>query len=134
MDVIKIINIINETYLYAYDMYGFCYGTDDVIKTFTSGFCYDYFCIIKMFFSNAILMMQNDKMHCAALINGEIYDVTGLRIDTENFHEATGCDVEYIYKYYNVLSPSFKEKFNYLVTKNVLNYKNSYVKTLNKTA
>lgn len=134
MDIIETINIIKETYEYAYEIYGFSYGSSDSIKTFTGGFCYDFFCLLKRFFPTAKLMMQNDKMHCAALIDGEIYDVTGLREDISDFHEATGCDMEYIYKYYGFFSMGFKESLNKLVVKNVLGNKKNCVKMLTKTA
>ena len=32
--------------------------------------------MLKIFYPKAILVMQNDRMHCATLIDGEIYDIT----------------------------------------------------------
>ncbi len=134
MDIIETINIINETYEKLYDEYELSYMNRSAKLTFTNGFCYDFFCLLKRFFPAAKLMMQNDKMHCAALIDECLYDATGLRYDLYNFHEATGCDIEYIYKYYGTFSIWLKEILNKEVVKNVLGKKKVYVKTLNKTA
>jgi len=134
MDIIETINIINETYESLYETYGFSCGTSDAKKTFTSGFCYEYYVILHRFFPFAKLVMQNDNMHCAALIDGDVYDVTGLRSDASSFHEATGSDMEYIYGRYGFLNPGFKDIFNKMVVKNVYNKGNSFVKKRNKIA
>lgn len=132
MDIIETINVINETYEYVYDTYGFAYGTPDSNETFMNGFCYEYFNILHRFFSSAKLMIQNDSMHCAALIDDDIYDVTGLRYDKSNFREATGADTEYIYKTYGMFPMGFKDVLNTCLRKNVLNKRNSYVKKRKK--
>ncbi len=134
MDIIETINIINETYEGLYDEYKNDYMYSSAELTFTNGFCFEFYNLLKRFFPTAELMMSNDRYHCAALINEEIYDATGLRDDSENFHVATGCDMEYIYKYYGFFSMGLKEKLNGLVVKNIFNNKNVCVKTLNKTA
>ncbi len=134
MDIIETINIINETYKYVYETYGSSNGNFNPIQTFTGGFCYEYYIILHRFFPFAKLMMQNDKMHCAALIDGEIYDVTGLREDSSNFHEVNGCDMEYIYNRYGFLNAGFKDVFNKIVVKNVYNKGNSFTKKRNKIA
>lgn len=134
MDIIETINIINETYESLYDEFKNSYMYSSAELTFTNGFCYDFFCLLKRFFPTAKLMMKNDKMHCAALIDDEVYDATGLRDDPEDFHVATGCDMEYIYKYYASFSMGQKEKLNKLALQNVLSGKKVCVKTLNKTA
>ncbi len=132
MDIMNVINIINETYESYYEKNRDYRSFPSAIKTFSSGYCFEYFILLKRFFPNAILMMQNDKMHCAALIDGDIYDVNGIRYDTFNFHVATGCDYEYIYKMFAMFDFSFKDKFNKVVVKNVLNNQNKFIKTLNK--
>lgn len=134
MDIIETINIINETYETLYKEFKSSYLYSSAELTFTNGYCYDFFCLLKRFFPTAKLMMKNDKMHCAALIDDEIYDATGHRDDIEDFHVATGCDMEYIYKYYGFLSAGMKQELNKLVVKNVLSKKKISVKTLTKTA
>ncbi len=132
MDIIETINKINETYEYVYDTYGFAYGKPDPNETFMSGFCYEYFNILHRFFPSAKLMMQNDKMHCAALIDDDIYDVTGLRCDKLNFHEATGADIEYIYKRFGMFPLGFKDILNICLRKNMLIKSNCYTKKRKK--
>lgn len=133
MDIIETINIINETYENVYKNFNlsFIYSSSEI--TFTNGYCYDFFCLLKRFYPKASLMMKNDKMHCAALIDGNLYDATGLRNDLSDFHIATGTDMEYIYKYYGFFKGEFKRVLNDTVIKNVLNNKKNCVKTLNKT-
>lgn len=134
MDIIETINIINESYESLYDQFKSSYMYRSAELTFTNGFCYDFFCLLKRFYPTAKLMMRNDKMHCVALIDDEIYDATGHRDDIEDFHVATGCDMEYIYKYYGFLNAGMKQELNKLVVKNVLDKRKISVKTLNKTA
>lgn len=132
MDIIETINIINETYENLYKEYEISYLYSSAELTFTNGYCYDFYCLLKRFYPTAKLMMKNDKMHCVALIDGNIYDTTGLRYDISDFHIATGCDMEYIYKYYVFFSNGLKEDLSRVVTKNVLSNKKIYVKSLNK--
>lgn len=132
MDIIETISIINETYESVYDGFKSSYMYRSAELTFTNGFCFEFYNLLKRFFPNTQLMMSNDRYHCAALIDGNIYDTTGLRDDISNFHIATGCDVEYIYKNYGFFSSRLKETLIKAVTKNVLSNKKIYVKTLNK--
>lgn len=120
MDVIDIINKINDTYIEIYNDYGTTYINNNPIITFNSGFCYEHHLFLKKFFPTAELMVQNDKMHCATLIDDELYDVNGLREDIRNFHIATGCDMEYIYKYYGSLPVGFKDRLISALVHNVL--------------
>ncbi len=121
MDIIETINIINENYERAYNEYGCYYLNNSAIITFGGGYCYEYFTLLKRFYPQAELMIKNDKMHCATLIDGYIYDVSGLVKDPNNYHVADGCDVEYIYKRYPFFSLGFKEYLHKEVVKNVLN-------------
>ncbi|HIU40464.1 MAG TPA: hypothetical protein IAB68_04110 [Candidatus Aphodocola excrementigallinarum] len=132
MDIIDVINIINETYENIYKEFNSSFMYSSAQITFTNGYCYDFFCMLKRFYPNASLMMKNDKMHCAALIDDNLYDATGIRDDLFDFHLATGTDMEYIYKYYGFFKGRFKTLLTNEVVKNVLSNKKSYVKTLNK--
>ncbi len=132
MDIIETINTINETYEELYEEYGCSYMYRSAELNFTNGYCYDFYCLLRRFFPAAELVMKNDKMHCAALIDGEVYDATGLRDDKKDFHIATGCDMEYIYKYYGFLNASMKQELNRLAVRKVFEKKKVSVKTLNK--
>lgn len=131
MDIIEVVNIINDTYEEVYEKYGNGFVHPKAEINFLS-YSYEYHKLLKRFFPEAVLVIQNDKRHCATLIDGKIYDVTGLREDTGCFHIATGVDIEYIYKYYAFFSSSLKENLNKAVSKNVLSRKDNYSKKLCK--
>lgn len=130
-EILKVINTINKVYEECYDEYKPAHLYNDAKTTFTNGYCYEYSLILQRFFYNGIIVMQNNKMHSAIMIDNVIYDVGGIREDTNNFHVATGVDFEYIYKYYGFFSNGFKEYLNKKIVKEVLN-KKSYVKKLVK--
>ncbi len=132
MDIIETINIINETYESIYDDFKSDYMYSSAELTFTNGFCFEFYNLLKRFFPKTELVMSDDRYHCAALIDGEVYDTTGLRDDSYRFHVATGCDMEYIFKYYGFFSGGLKETLIKEVTKNVFNNKKIYAKTLTK--
>ena len=123
--------LINNEYEKAYQEYKPAHLYKDAKTTFTNGYCYEYSLILQRFYYNGIIVMQNNKMHSAIMIDGVIYDVTGVRRDTSNFHVATGSDFEYIYKYYGFFGNAFKELLNSRIVKEVLN-KKTYIKKLVK--
>lgn len=133
MDIINLINNINNAYERVYDDIRMPGLYKCAILNFTNGYCYEFFCILKYFYPDAILLISNDKMHCAALIEDEVYDATGKREDTINFRVANGCDLEYIYKYYGFFTSNFKTLLKKEIKKNVSNNSKTYVKSLNKT-
>lgn len=45
------------------------YFWDDIFGCFTNEYCYEYFLILKDIYTDAILVVQDNKEHCAALIN-----------------------------------------------------------------
>lgn len=130
MEINDVIITIIETYedLYEEHQYAHLYNTAEL--TFNNGYCFEFHNMLKRFYPNATLMMKNDKMCCATLINGEIYDVNGLREDKENFHEATGVDMEYIFKYYGFFSDKVVADLSKAVTKKVLSGKDGYAKSI----
>ncbi len=77
-------------------------------------------------------MIKNDKTHCVALIDDVLYDATGIVNDVDKFHIETGCDMEFIYKYYDFFKGTFKNALYKEITKNYFNNEKSNVKTLNK--
>ena len=131
MEIIDVIKILNDTYDDFYLKYkpSLLYPSSELC--FNNGYCYEYHRMLKMFYPKAVLVMQNDRMHCATLIDGEIYDASGKRDDCFNFHEATGADIEYIYKYYGFFSDWVKESLNNMIRNNVYKEKNK-VKVLVK--
>lgn len=131
MEIIDVIKILNDTYEEFYSKYNPSFLYDSAKLCFTNGYCYEYYRMLKIFYPTATLLMQNDKMHCATLIDDEIYDVNGKRDDFLNFRVATGCDMEYIYKYYGFFSDWVKEQLNDMIRNNVYKEKNK-VKVLVK--
>lgn len=133
MAVLDVIEVINKTYEDIYELIkeNFTYRSSEL--NFTNGYCYEYFIILKKFFSTAVLVMQNDKMHCATLIDDKIYDVNGIREDKENFHIATKYDLEYIHRYYGIFALTTREKFYKEVTINIYNLNKGYSKKLSKS-
>lgn len=115
-EILNTIKIINDTYEKCYVYYHPAHTNKSAKKTFMNGYCYEYYKILKFFYPKAILVIQNDKMHTACLINNDIYDASGKRTDNYNFHIATGSDIEYIYKYY----AKFSVGFNDYLFKNVI--------------
>ena len=81
MKIIDVIKILNDTYDDFYLEYkpSLLYPSSELC--FNNGYCYEYHRMLKIFYPKAILVMQNDRMHCATLIDGEIYDVNGKRED-----------------------------------------------------
>lgn len=124
MEIENIIKIINESYNEIDHKEKLSYTYIDAELTFKNGYCYEYYLLLKRFYPTAKLMMQNDKMHCAALIDGVIYDVSGVVFNQEDFHEATGCDLEYIYKYYDVLPYGLKHSLTTTSCKKVYEMRN----------
>ena len=130
-EILNLIKVINNEYEKAYQEYKPAHLYKDAKTTFTNGYCYEYSLILQRFYYGGVIVMQNDKMHSAIMIDGLIYDVTGVRSDTSNFHIATGTDFEYIYKYYGFFGSAFKELLNSRIVKEVLN-KKTYIKKLVK--
>ena len=127
-EILEMIKIINKTYEECYLEYKPAHLYEKAKDNFTNGYCYEYSIILKRFYYDGLIVMQNDKMHSAILINNTIYDVNGIRYDTNNFHVANGTDFEYIYKYYGFMSTAFKDYLNKKIVKQVFNTNNQYVK------
>lgn len=127
-EILEIIKIINNTYEEAYKEYKPAHLYPNAKDNFNNGYCYEYSLILKRFYYDGIIVMQNDKMHSAIMIDNKIYDVNGIRNDAYNFHVADGCDFEYIYKYYGFMSIPFKDYLNSKIVKQVYKNCDSYVK------
>ena len=85
------------------------YFEDDIFEYFTNKYCFEYFLILKEFYPDAVLVAQNNRDHCAALIKDNVYDVTGIK-NKEDFFVADSSYVDYIYSFYNRFSLEEHEK------------------------
>ena len=95
--IIKINRILSE------------YFNEDANVLFKDGYCLDYYEILKSLYTDAIMVIEKDKYHCAALINDEVYDVTGIR-NKDEFYVASSIDEDFVYSFYNRIDvESFKK-------------------------
>lgn len=92
------------------------YFQSDVYDLFLNGYCYEYFLILKKFFPEAKMVIQKDNNHCAALINGEVFDVTGIR-NIKDFVLASKQDEDFVYSFYKKLTTKDKQNIKKLIKK-----------------
>lgn len=90
------------------------YFEDNIFEYFTNKYCLEYFLILKDIYPEAILVAQNNKDHCAALINDNVYDVTGIR-NKEDFFIADSDYIDYIFSFYNRFSIEEHEKIKGMI-------------------
>lgn len=105
LNIIKINKILSD------------YFEDDVISMFLDGYCLEYFEILKRLYPEAKMVLQKDKDHCATLIDGNIYDVSGIR-NIDDFILASKFDYDYVYSFYKRLSLLDKENIDKLIDEN----------------
>lgn len=105
LNIIKINRILSD------------YFEDDVISMFLDGYCLEYFEILKRLYPEAKMVLQKDKDHCATLIDGNIYDVSGIR-NIDDFILASKFDYDYVYSFYKRLSLLDKENIDKLIDEN----------------
>lgn len=106
-----ILNIININKILS------DYFEGDVISMFLDGYCLEYFEILKRLYPEAKMVLQKDKDHCATLIDGNIYDVSGIR-NIGDFILASKFDYDYVYSFYKRLSLLDKENIDKLIDEN----------------
>lgn len=111
LNVIK----INEM---LYDYFGY-----DVYDMFLNGYCLEYYEILKILYPEGKLVIEKESNHCGCMINGDIYDVTGVR-NRDSFFIADENDINFIYSFYN----KFDDKLKNEIYKQV----SGYVKTIKK--
>lgn len=75
------------------------YFKEDIISLFLDGYCLDYYYILKEFYPESILVMEKNKEHCASLINGNIYDVSGIR-NINDFIIPSKMEEDFVYDFY----------------------------------
>jgi len=71
-----------------------------LFRVYSADFC----AILSSFFPGATIMVDKSYRNCAVLINGFIYDATGVRKDVNNFHVANSEEIGFIQKSFNQLS------------------------------
>lgn len=65
-----------------------------------SGGCYEFVKILRNYYPLLEVYISNDHSHCGAMIDGKLYDATGIISDSENFHKASSKEIEYIENYF----------------------------------
>ena len=105
LNIIKINKILSD------------YFKDDVISMFLDGYCLEYFEILKRLYPEAKMVLQKDRDHCATLIDGNVYDVSGIR-NVDDFILASKFDYDYVYSFYKRFSLLDKENIDELIDEN----------------
>lgn len=90
------------------------YFKDDVISMFLDGYCLDYYDILKTLYPDAKMVIEKNNYHCAALINNEVYDVTGIRCKYD-FFIASKKDEDFVYSFYGKMDDGDKKKIINLI-------------------
>lgn len=75
------------------------YFKEDIISLFLDGYCLDYYYILKEFYPESVLVLEKGKDHCASLINGNIYDVSGIR-NINDFIIPSKIEEDFVYDFY----------------------------------
>lgn len=76
------------------------YFKEDIVNLFLDGYCLDYYFLLKEFYTESILVIEKNKEHCASLINGNIYDVSGIR-SASDFTIPSKIEEDFIHDFYN---------------------------------
>lgn len=75
------------------------YFKEDIVNLFLDGYCLDYYFLLKEFYPESILVIEKNKEHCASLINGNIYDVSGIR-SASDFTIPSKIEEDFVYDFY----------------------------------
>lgn len=75
------------------------YFEEDIQNLFLNGYCLEYYELLKNIYPNAVMVIEKDKEHCAALIEGNVYDVSGIR-NKDDFYVANQSDEDFVYSFY----------------------------------
>ena len=118
MDVINDIIKINE--LLA------SYFNSDIYDMFLDGYCLEYADILHMKYPESKMVIHKEKDHVGVLINGNIYDVSGIR-NKDEFTYLSKIEEGYVRSFYKKFSSH--DKINIY---NLLNEKEkNVVKSIN---
>lgn len=100
LDIIERIKNSMEDIIIDNDLRYLAGDITDVFLVYSADFCG----ILLGFFPSATIMMNSNYRSCAILINGVIYDSSGIRNDVNNFHVADNQEIGFIQKSFNQLS------------------------------
>ena len=90
------------------------YFKEDIINLFLDGYCLDYYYILKEFYPESVLILEKGKDHCASLINGNIYDVSGIR-NASDFTIPSKIEEDFVHEFYNKMEDyDYKRMINLL--------------------
>lgn len=81
----------------------------------------DFSAILSSFFPGSTIMIDKNYRNCAVLINGTIYDSTGIRNDVNNFHVASSEEIGFIQKSFYQLSDEVMGKLMEKLGDNIIN-------------
>lgn len=105
LDIIMINNVLTK------------YFKRDIYSMFLDDYCFEYYRILKLIYPDCKMVIQNNKDHCASLIMGNVYDVTGIR-DGSDFFIADTFYENYVYSFYNKFNEEVRNDLNnYIVGK-----------------
>ena len=87
---------------------------EDIISLFLDGYCLDYYYILKEFYPESVLVLEKGKDHCASLIKGNIYDVSGIR-NASDFTIPSKIEEDFVHEFYNKMEDyDYKRMINLL--------------------
>ena len=78
---------------------------DDLLKYYSADYCM----ILLKFYPCATVMINNNYLNCALLINGKLYNSSGI-IDINDYHIANNEELNYIRLSFNELSEVVYDK------------------------
>ena len=90
------------------------YFKEDILNLFLDGYCLDYYFLLKEFYPESILVIEKSNEHCASLINGNVYDVSGIR-NASDFTIPSKIEEDFIYEFYNRMDNYDYEKITKLL-------------------
>lgn len=97
------------------------YFKEDIINLFLDGYCLDYYYILKEFYPESVLVLEKGKDHCASLINGNIYDVSGIR-NASDFTIPSKIEEDLVHEFYKKMEDyDYKRMINLLKGKVKIN-------------
>ena len=97
------------------------YFNCNIYDMFLNEYCLEYFFILKELYPKGKMVIEKNKDHCAILIDGVVYDVSGIN-DKNLFYIADLNDMNYVYSFY--------KKFDLDVKLGLQKYLNGKSKTL----
>lgn len=95
---------------------------DDLLKYYSADYCM----ILLKFYPSATVMINNNYLSCALLINGKLYDSSGI-IDINGYHIANNEELNYIRLTFCELSENLYDKLCKSLEEVKCNNKSSYV-------